>query len=163
MHTIQLGNYFYYFSHHECIHVFVECDDKTYGIGCKPCSQNCKNSMCRKLLDTMNCLDGCIPGKSGTDCSEGEEYRQFLHNALNNILGVSVRESMLIQIKNISLKVSTSVFSYRSISCSQYKNKIVCLKGDIKPIYLDKIKVLWSNDIALIILSDTFYNFRMSR
>ena len=51
----------------------AECDGKTYGIGCHPCSENCRNSMCNKFSETMICSDGCIAGKMGKDCSQGEE------------------------------------------------------------------------------------------
>ena len=52
----------------------TECDANTYGIGCKPCSENCTNSKCDKFSEIMNCSDGCIAGKTGNDCSLGKNH-----------------------------------------------------------------------------------------
>ena len=52
--------------------VFIsECDSHTHGTGCQPCSPNCKNAMCDKFTEAIECSDGCIAGKTARDCSQG--------------------------------------------------------------------------------------------
>ena len=50
----------------------LECEGDTYGIGCKNCSDNCRNRKCKKYSETLTCEQGCAAGKTGTNCSMGK-------------------------------------------------------------------------------------------
>ena len=48
------------------------CEGDTYGIGCRNCSDNCRNRKCKKYSETLICKQGCVAGKTGSDCSMGK-------------------------------------------------------------------------------------------
>ena len=48
------------------------CPEHTYGIGCQPCPENCKDSQCDKFSEEMKCLYECASGFSGDNCQTGE-------------------------------------------------------------------------------------------
>ena len=51
--------------------IFTDCPDKTYGHGCQKCSDKCRESDCLKTSTKAHCLNGCIAGYNGSDCSSG--------------------------------------------------------------------------------------------
>lgn len=53
------------------LHVFLECDDGTFGNDCvHQCSDHClSDSPCNK--QSGQCVGGCEPGYTSSDCSQG--------------------------------------------------------------------------------------------
>ena len=49
----------------------TECPEGTYGFDCQSCSDKCMNAKCDKFSVEMVCIDGCIAGYRGDDCSQG--------------------------------------------------------------------------------------------
>ena len=60
--------------------IVVDCKGNTYGIGCKNCSDNCRNRKCMKLSETLICKQGCVAGKTGLNCSIGKNNYYFILN-----------------------------------------------------------------------------------
>ena len=50
-----------------------ECPSGTYGPNCNQnCSKHCVNSICDKFSETAVCLNGCQPGYTRENCTEGK-------------------------------------------------------------------------------------------